>query len=395
MKQQSLRKFLLLNLLTMTVFNFAHPVTPRLINELHLPSYMFGLFFALMSVGSYIFSPIWGSLSDYKGRKQFLMLGTLGYGIVQLGFGLSTSAFVISIFRVLGGILSVSYVAVIMASISDLSSKGNRAKSLAYLAATTAMGAAFGSNIGGWIGSNDYTYTFIAQFIACIALTAIIYFFTDETVNAKKEGKPVIMTSHLKFKKSSIDFKSMLGSLILTVVFMNITTTSYNSTIGYFVESDLKLPTQLNGLILSIAPICAILVNFLISPQLAKRFDELKTLIVVVAITAISLFMWAVNSNILIIGLFLVIFLLVMPLAQPIYQSMISKHAKDNAGEIMGIQNSARSVGMVFGSLLAGFLYEYGSKLPFLVGSFTAIIALIILVKELKRSSSSNAKNIS
>ena len=29
---------------------------------------------------------------------------------------------------------------------------------------------------------------------------------------------------------------------------------------------------------------------------------------------------------------------------------------KGNAGEIMGIQNSARSVGMVFGSLLAGFL---------------------------------------
>ena len=44
MKQQSLRKFLVFNFLTMTVFNFAHPVTPRLINELQLPSYMFGLF---------------------------------------------------------------------------------------------------------------------------------------------------------------------------------------------------------------------------------------------------------------------------------------------------------------------------------------------------------------
>ena len=387
MKQQPLRKFLLLNFLIMTVFNFAHPVTPRLINELQLPSYMFGLFFALMSVGSYISSPIWGSLSDYKGRKQFLMLGVLGYGVVQLGFGLSTTAFVISIFRVLGGVLSVSYVAVIMASISDLSSKENRAKSLAYLAATTAMGAAFGSNIGGWIGSTNYTYTFIAQFIACIILTGILYFFTDETLVMKKEGKPVVLTNHLKFKKSSIDFKSMLGSLILTVIFMNITTTSYTSTIGYFVESELKLPTQLNGLILSIAPISAILVNFLISPRLAKHFDELTTLMVIVGLTAITLFIWAFSSNLIVVGLFLILFLIVMPLAQPIYQSMISKHAKDNAGEIMGIQNSARSVGMVFGSLLAGFLYEYGSKIPFLIGSFTALIALIILIKEYKRQS--------
>ena len=142
MKQNTLRKFLLFNFLIMTVFNFAHPVTPRLINELQLPSYMFGLFFALMSIGSYIFSPIWGSLSDYKGRKKFLMFGVLGYGAAQLGFGLSQTAAVISIFRVLGGILSVSYVAVTMACISDLSSRENRAKSLAYLAATTAMGAA-------------------------------------------------------------------------------------------------------------------------------------------------------------------------------------------------------------------------------------------------------------
>ena len=57
---------------------------------------------------------------------------------------------------------------------------------------------------------------------------------------------------------------------------MNITTTAYNSTIGYFVESDLKLPTQLNGLVLSIAPIGAILVNFFVNPRLAAKYDELK-----------------------------------------------------------------------------------------------------------------------
>lgn len=384
MEQQSLRKFLIFNLLIMTVFNFAHPVTPRLINELGLPSYMFGLFFAMMSLGSYIFSPIWGSLSDYKGRKRFLMLGVLGYGTVQLGFGLSQTAGVISIFRILGGILSVSYVAVIMASISDLSTKENRAKSLAYLAATTAMGAALGSNIGGWIGASNYKYTFIAQFIACILLTIALGLFTKETIETKKEGKASIATNHLKLSQKSIDFKSTLGSLIITVAFMNITTTSYNSTIGYFVESDLKLPTQLNGLVLSIAPICAILVNFLISPKLAAKYDELKTLMVVIALTAFSLFMWAFSSNLIIVGLFLIIFFIVLPLAQPIYQSMISKHAKDNAGEIMGIQNSARSLGMIVGSLLAGFLYDYGSKLPFLVGSFTAFIALIVLIKAYK-----------
>ena len=390
MNQKALRTHLIFNLIIMAVFNFAHPVTPRLINELNLPSYMFGVFFALMSVGSYIFSPIWGSLSDYKGRKKFLMIGVLGYGIAQLGFGLSHTASLISIFRVLGGILSVSYVAVIMACISDLSSKENRSKSLAYLAATTAMGSALGSNIGGWLGASNYQYSFIIQFISCTALTIALFFLTNETLIHKKEGETAIALNHLKFKKSSLDFKSMLGSLILTVVFMNITTTAYNSTIGYFIESDLKLPTQLNGLVLSIVPLFAVTANFFINPKLAAKYDEFKTLIVVVALTALSLFIWSISSNIIIMIIFLLIFFIAMPLAQPIYQSMISKQAQNNAGEIMGVQNSARSIGMVIGSLTAGFLYDFGSKLPFLIGSITALIACIILALQYRQE-----KNIS
>ncbi len=380
MEQKTLRKFLFFNFLIMTVFNFAHPVTPRLINELELPSYMFGLFFALMSIGSYIFSPIWGSLSDYKGRKKFLMLGVLGYGMTQLGFGLSQSAITISIFRVLGGILSVSYVAVIMACISDLSSAKGRAKSLAYLAATTSMGAAAGSNIGGWLGATHYQNSFIVQFICCILLTICLFSLTEDTLVNKKEGKTTLSLSHLTFKKSQIEFGPLLTSLILTVALMNITTTAYNSTIGYFVESDLKLPTQLNGLILSVVPICAVLGNFLISPRLAKKYDEFKTLIVIIGLTATSLLVWSGTTNLLLTCICLMTFFIVMPLAQPIYQSMISKQAKNNAGEIMGIQNSSRSVGMVIGSLSAGFLYDLGSKLPFLMGGITALIACLVLI---------------
>ena len=386
MEQKTLQKFLFLNFLIMSVFNFAHPVTPRLINELKLPSYMFGLFFALMSAGSYIFSPIWGSLSDYKGRKKFLMLGVLGYGLAQLGFGLSQSALMISIFRVLGGILSVSYVAVVMACISDLSSAKGRAKSLAYLAATTSMGAAAGSNIAGWLGATHYQNSFIVQFICCILLTLVLFFLTDDTLAHKKEGKTTLSLSHLTFKKSNIEFTPMLTSLILTVALMNITTTAYNSTIGYFVESDLKLPTQLNGLILSVVPVCAVLGNFFINPRLAKKYDEFKTLIVVVGLTALSLLIWSCTSNLVITGLCLITFFIAMPLAQPIYQSMISKQAKNNAGEIMGIQNSSRSVGMVIGSLSAGFLYDLGSKFPFFMGSLTALIACFILLLQYHRS---------
>lgn len=385
MKKKSLIIFYLFNFLVLATFNLAHPVTPRLINELDLPSYMFGVFFALMSIGSYIFSPIWGSLSDFKGRKKFLIFGVLSYGVAQLGFGLSQHTLIISFFRLLAGCLSVSYIAVMMACINDLISKENRIKTLAYLSATVAMGGAVGSIIGGWVGHANYLTTFIFQFVCCILLAVAISFFMPETLKRKKEGKVTLSLNHLKFKKPSFELDSMLGSLIVTVVLLTIMTTSYNSNIGYFVESDLGLPTYLNGVILSISPLIAIFVNFIISPRVASRFDGLKSLIFIAGFSGASLLIWSLSSHLVIMAVFFIAYLIVSALALPIYQGLISEYADDNAGEIMGIQNSARSVGMIIGSLSAGFLYGIASQLPFVLGGIMAFLCFILLLWQVKK----------
>ena len=40
--------------------NFAHPVTPTIIQQLQLPDYMFGLMLAAMQLSNFLFSPFWG-----------------------------------------------------------------------------------------------------------------------------------------------------------------------------------------------------------------------------------------------------------------------------------------------------------------------------------------------
>lgn|GEM_PF-1023012 len=392
MKKQVLLRFYILNFLVLATFNLAHPVTPRLINELELPSYMFGLFFALMSVGSYIFSPVWGSLSDFKGRKKFLVFGVVSYGIAQIGFGFSQHAFIISTFRLMAGAFSVSYIAVMMACMTDLVDKENRIKEMAYLSATVAMGGAVGSILGGWVGVSSYLHTFIFQFICCLLIAIAIIIFIPETLKQKKTGPTILSLNHLKVQKTSLNLNSLLGTLILTVVLLTVMTTSYNSTIGYFVESDLKLPTYLNGLILSISPLVAIFVNFFISPKLASRFEGLKTLIFVAGVSGLALLIWSITPSLFIAGPFFLLYLFISALALPIYQGMIAEQTRDNAGEIMGIQNSARSVGMVIGSLAAGSLYNLGSRLPFIFGSITAFICFILLLNEFRRQSK-NVRN--
>lgn len=58
-KNKSLIFIILLTIFSSLTFNMAHPVTPMFITNLKLPTFMFGLFFAAMSIGNFIGSPFW------------------------------------------------------------------------------------------------------------------------------------------------------------------------------------------------------------------------------------------------------------------------------------------------------------------------------------------------
>lgn len=78
---------------------------------------------------------------------------------------------------------------------------------------------------------------------------------------------------------------------------------------------------------------------------------------------------------------FIIGFIASSALVVPIQQSIVSKIAKENYGEVMGVQGSAKALGMVIGSLGSGFIFSLGSKLPFFFAGLFALLAYLILKK--------------
>ena len=183
MRNRSMKVVVIFTIMTMMVCNMAHPVTPMVIKALNLPSYMFGIFFAAMAIGNFLCSPLWGKLSDKMGRRKFLIIGILGYGVSQLGFGYSENPIVIVIYRFLGGAFIVSFLTVILAYIADITDKEKRLKGMMYYGAASTVGSALGSLIGGVIGNNNYKNPFLMQFILAIVVSFLIFLFIEETVD--------------------------------------------------------------------------------------------------------------------------------------------------------------------------------------------------------------------
>ncbi|MDR5587857.1 MFS transporter [Clostridium aquiflavi] len=394
MKKVSKRYLLVLNLTVMFAFNMAHPVTPRLITELSLPSFMFGIFFAFMSIATFISSPVWGKLSDENGRKRYLIYGVCGYGISQIGFGFSKNTIFILIFRLLAGAFAASYITVSMAYITDITNNKNRIKYLSYYSAFGYVGSSLGSLMGGVIGSNKYKLTFLFQFVVCLIITLLINFFIGESIRTPS------LTINKKLKiyegeKIKINLKSVLGIMIIAVALTSFSTTSYNSTINYYVEAVLKLSPSVIGIVMFVSGMIGLIMNFFVNPYLAQKFNEKNLFKAVVVFSGISLIIASLIENLIIAIIFVIIFLSFISLIIPIQQSIISKEANKNYGMIMGMQNSSKALGMVAGSLFSGFIFNVGSKLPFIIAGLILIITYFILIytKNFKDDEFPNCKN--
>ena len=378
MDKSKINKILLINFLTLSTFNMAHPVTPTLMNAIGLPTFMFGVLYSAMAIAQFVMSPVWGTISDMRGRKKVLTVGVIGYGVSQLGFGFAQNSIVILLFRILGGAMAAGYMTSSVAYVSDVSTKKERIKYMSYYTATTSIASSCGALLGGYIGGFGYKYTFIVQFICAMLVGLSIYFLLDETVE-RKTGKIKVYLDHLKPNKQSIDLKSVIGVMMIVMTLATIATTSYNSTINYYVESVLNMPTIVNGIVMAVAGVIALIMNLFVNPYLGKKYNENKTLIVVLGVAGTSIIIASVTNNIILSLVFLAVFIGSSALVTPLQQSIVSKLAKDNYGEVMGVQGSFKAIGMVTGSLLAGFIFDIWNKLPFTIGGICCILSYIIL----------------
>ncbi len=161
-----------------------------------------GIVGSLYSFLQFIFSPVWGRLSDQIGRKKILTLTTIGsvFSYALWIFSDSFNLFVIS--RIISGTMGGN-ISVASASMADLSSEKDRAKSMGLIGAGIGLGFIFGPPIGGLLASlnlnhelnNSYPFLTYYPLAAIGSLTLalinlfLILFYYQETLITKSEKK--------------------------------------------------------------------------------------------------------------------------------------------------------------------------------------------------------------
>lgn len=379
-KRASLPRFLLLFSLVQIFNNTAHPITPTVINRLDMPDYMFGVCYALMSAAYFLFAPLWGQISDRIGRSKTIAFVTVGNSLGQLIFGLSTGPISLVIGRLITGMFAGGYHVSAMAYVADISTPETLGKNTSIYAAIISVSTAGGYLFGGLLGDLGIGVTFAAQCIGLVLAGALIFFLLD---NAQEYDYTTPISLKTANPFSAFAASKPMWSVGIVLLFIGVfaasfSTNGYDNAFNYYIKDILNFPPSYNGMIKAFVGLIGLTANFTINLWLVKKTDNYKSIIGVFALCASSLVCVVLTEGTTSFIILNIVFYIFNAIYLPIQQAIVVNSTdKVTNGVKLGMFNSIRALGMVFGPLTAGFAYAVWSKLPFVLCAVFFGIAMV------------------
>jgi multidrug resistance protein len=128
-------------------FGVVFPILPVYARRFHASSATATGLVAAFAAASFVFSPLWGRVSDRVGRKPILLLSLAGTCVGSLITGVAGGVAVLYVGRVVDGISGAS-VSVAQAAVSDVAAPEQRARLFGLLGAAFGLGFVAGPAIG-------------------------------------------------------------------------------------------------------------------------------------------------------------------------------------------------------------------------------------------------------
>lgn len=363
--------------------NFAHPITPTLIQELGLPDYSFGMIYAGMAFTNFLFSPFWAKQISRMGSRKVLGICCVGYGVGQAMFSMMKTLPTIMIARFTSGFFVGGIMVSFLTYIIHKSSMEQRGRYLALSATFTTVFSAFGYLIGGFVGVLSIPMTFALQ--TSVLVICGILFFVSLLDDQEKETQLINVWKDANPFKAFIDakyFMTFTFALLFFAVFLSSSaTTAYDQNFNYFIKDQFQFDSSYNGILKAIVGFISLFVNTTICVWLMKKTDVRKSVCYVLGGAGTILILITFMKDIIPFMLCNVIFFAFNAMYIPLLQDLCASDANENnSSMVMGFYNAMKSLGMIAGALFAGYIYTIGPRLSFLFAGIFFLISMLSVI---------------
>lgn len=394
-------------------FGIVVPLLPVFSKHYGASGLMLGVIGASFSAMQFIFSPIWGKLSDRYGRRPILLISTAGAALSYMMFALAsgignptTALWMLLISRSFAGICGGN-ITVAQAYIADITPPQDRSKKMGLIGMAFGLGFIFGPVISGlslkYLGNTGPGWI-AAALCACNFLLA--FFILAESLQPGSEhAKP-----RPRFAQWGHTLAQPKVGLLIGIFFLaTFCFSCFEITLPLLINDNFNLgitkgQTRPATTVISLFVFCGLIGAFIQGGaigRLVKKLGEPKLITISLLLTGTSFLLlpflkgegqlfWSrlVHAD----GLPWLKMLFALALLAigssltrpPVFGLLSNLTSATEQGATLGVAQSAGSLARIVGPLFAATVYGYLPRLPYLVCGVIAIITGLIAAQGLR-----------
>ncbi|MDR4317720.1 multidrug-efflux transporter [Niallia circulans] len=355
------------------------PVTPTIMNELHLSGAIVGYMVAAFAIAQLVVSPIAGRWADQFGRKRMIVIGLLIFGASELLFGIGKTVSILFLSRVLGGISAAFIMPAVTAFIADITTMEARPKALGYMSAAISTGFIIGPGIGGFLAEIGTRMPF--YFAGILGFTAaILSFFALREPERRTEENQAI-AEKVGWQRIFVPIY-FISFLIIFISSFGLS--SFESLFSLFVDHKFGFTPKDIAIIITGGATVGVIAQVALFEKLTKWMGEILLIRYSLLFSTILVLLLTIVHSYSLILLVTIIVFVGFDLMRPAVTTYLSRIAGDEQGFVGGMNSMFTSIGNVFGPIIGGILFDIDLNYPFYFAAvFLAIgIALTLIWRQ-------------
>lgn len=373
-------------------FGIVIPLLPFWTLSLGADVLTYGLLVSSYSLMQFLFAPLWGRVSDRKGRRPVILFGLtgtmIGFGILVIAASFVESLFMLFASRIISGVFTAATLPTSQAYIADSTSGEDRAKGFGLIGAAFGLGFALGPAIGGILSIWGYIYP--ALFATLLAMVNLLLAIRNlpETLTVEVRKQRQEFRERFGERTPFAVLGEIAGSpviLILVVLFavVSLGMANMESTLALFGEERGFLDSFTTGVLFLVVGVVAIITQGGLIRPLSSKYKDAPLISAGLFVMAIGFLAISFSTNLLLISLAVVPLAFGSSIATPTAGSLLSKVSPpENSGEILGVNQSLASLMRIIGPIMGTLLFEgFGEEFPYYVGAGLLLIAFVLSLK--------------
>jgi MFS transporter, DHA1 family, tetracycline resistance protein len=352
-------------------FGIILPLLPLYAESFGATPLTIGLLFASYSLAQFLFSPVWGRVSDRVGRRPVLLATIAGSAVGSLVLGMAGSITMLFVGRIIDGVSGAS-VAVARATVADVAPAHERPRLMGLLGAAYGLGFVIGPSIGALATLFGPAVPFFVAAGISLANLVAAALRLPETRRAGVSAAP-----------SRAGAAGMPPAVIRFVLLTFVGVTAFGAfeaTFALLGRSRFDLTDSMVALVFSALGVVLVATQVGLVGPATRRLGEVGVIRLGLAGTAAGFLLIGLGSRWLTLAPGLAVVAAGQGLAMPAISSAVAGAApRERSGAALGIQHSAGGLARVVGPILGGALFAIAAGLPYVAAAGLAVVGLVLV----------------